>query len=239
MKVLEQLLFEKGKKYQNGLYHLTQILFAYNSNHIEGSRLSQEQTRYIYETNTVLAEQNGMIPVDDIMETKNHFALFDFMLLSAQEPLSESLIKKFHKILKSGTTDAATSWFRVGEYKAIANVIGTTETAAPKDVPQKMQQLLTAYHTSKPTFEDIVDFHYQFEQIHPFQDGNGRVGRMIMFKECLANEITPFIVLDEEKMYYYQGLKKYKSERGYLIETCRHFQDVYQNLIKKYSFPHN
>ena len=224
-------------KLKGGLYHLTQIKLAYNSNRIEGSRLPDDQTRLIFETNSINAPSDETTNVDDIIETVNHFACFDYMLKTAAEPLSEDMIKEFHRILKTGTSDARRDWFKIGMYKARPNEVGDSKTTAPGKVADEMKKLLTAYMRKKPqSLEDIVDFHYSFERIHPFQDGNGRVGRIIMFKECLANGIMPFIIDHEHKLFYYRGLKEFKSERGFLMDTCRSSQDAYGKLVD-YFFP--
>lgn len=238
MNLLEVFRDEKSSAHKGGLYHQTQIKLAYNTNRIEGSRLSEDQTRYIYETNTIFVENGDTTAnVDDILETVNHFTCFDYMLDIAHEKLSEEIIKRFHYLLKTNTSDSRKAWFRVGDYKTKPNVVGGIETTLPEEVATDMQTLLSAY-TSKAnkTFEDIVDFHYQFERIHPFQDGNGRVGRLIIFKECLANNIVPFIVEDDYKFYYYRGLKEYPSIKEYLIDTCLSAQDNYKLMIK-YFFP--
>lgn len=235
MTPLELLRAERKAKYSGGLYHLTQIMFAYNNNHIEGSKLTEEQTRYIYEMKSFFPKGSNPIQVDDVVETVNHFRLFDYMLDHAEEPLTESMIKEFHRILKTSTTDSALSWFRVGDYKAIGNVAGTMITADPDQVPSKMVSLLRRYHQKTVhSLEDLVDFHYQFERIHPFQDGNGRVGRMILFKECLKYGIKPFMILDRDKEFYYRGLQEYSNEKGYLIGTCQMAQDIYADQIKRF-----
>ncbi|MHA6533939.1 Fic family protein [Paenibacillus sp. BAC0078] len=235
--LLELLQEEMKMGLKGGLYHQTQIKLAYNSNRIEGSRLSEDQTRYIFETNTINVEPEETASVDDIIETVNHFACFDYMLAHAQEDLSEEMIKEFHRILKRNTSDERKDWFRVGEYKARPNVVGDMKTAAPGKVAGVMGKLLTAYH-QKPgvLFEDIIDFHYEFECIHPFQDGNGRVGRIIMFKECLKYDILPFIIGHEHKLFYYRGLKEYPVEKGYLLDTCLSAQDRYEAEVD-YFFP--
>ena len=192
MDFLEELLAERENKYKGGLYHRTQILFAYNSNHIEGSRLTEDQTRFIFETKSFFPDGGNPIRVDDVVETTNHFRLFDYMLDHALEPLSEAIIKEFHRILKTGTTDEALAWFNVGEYKAVANMVGDIRTATPKQVPIRMKALLSQWESKRThIIEDLADFHYRFETIHPFQDGNGRVGRMILFKECLGKWVDP------------------------------------------------
>lgn len=235
--LLELLQEEMKMGLKGGLYHQTQIKLAYNSNRIEGSRLSEDQTRYIYETNTIHVEPEETASVDDIIETVNHFACFDYMLAHAQEDLSEEMIKEFHRILKRNTSDDRKDWFRVGDYKARPNVVGDMKTAAPGKVAGVMGKLLTAYH-QKPSvlFQDIIDFHYEFECIHPFQDGNGRVGRIIMFKECLKYDILPFIIGHEHKLFYYRGLKEYPVEKGYLLDTCLSAQDRYE-AEADYFFP--
>lgn len=235
--VLDILREQKEMGLKGNLYHITQINFAYNTNHIEGSTLTEEQTRYIYETNTlVLEDGNSQAKVDDIIETSNHFKLVDYMLDIADKILTEDMIKEFHKILKTGTSDERKSWFNVGDYKALANEVGGNETSNPKDVASDINKLLNWYNSlEKVTFEDIVKFHSDFEKIHPFQDGNGRVGRIIMFKECLKNNIIPFIILDKDKLFYYRGLNEcqHGSEKGYLTDTCLNVQDQYQKLIEK------
>lgn len=236
--VLDILREQKEMELKGNLYHITQINFAYNTNHIEGSTLTEEQTRYIYETNTlVLEDGNSQAKVDDIIETSNHFKLVDYMLDVADKTLTEDMIKEFHKILKNGTSDERKSWFNVGDYKALANEVGGNSTSNPKDVANDMKKLLNWYNSlEKVTFEDIVKFHSDFEKIHPFQDGNGRVGRIIMFKECLKNDIIPFIILDKDKLFYYRGLNEYQhgGEKGYLTDTCLNAQDQYQKLIEKF-----
>ena len=237
-RILDILKEQKEMNLKGNLYHITQINFAYNTNHIEGSTLTEEQTRYIYETNTLFIEYNNSITkVDDIIETSNHFKLVDYMLNVADMPISENMIKEFHKILKTGTSDERKSWFNVGEYKSLANEVGGQNTSKPEEVEQKMNKLLEWYNSlDKVEFEDIVKFHSEFEKIHPFQDGNGRVGRIIMFKECLKNNIIPFIILDKDKLFYYRGLNEYQNggEKGYLIDTCLNAQDQYQKLIDKF-----
>ncbi len=217
---------------RGGLYHLTQIKLAYNSNRIEGSQLSEDQTRYIYETNTISVEPNDTASVDDIVETINHFSCFDYMLAHADKKLTEKMIKEYHHLLKRNTSDERKEWFRVGQYKARPNMVGDNETTPPAKVASEIQRLLTDYHIKdKITFDDMVDFHYQFEKIHPFQDGNGRVGRIIMFKECLKNNIMPFIIDHKHKLFYYRGLKEYQLEKGFLIDTCLSSQDRYGEMV--------
>lgn len=235
--VLEVLREQKEMGLKGNLYHNTQIMFSYNTNHIEGSKLTEEQTRYIFETNTILFEGGTVASVDDILETANHFKLADYMLDIADQNLTEDIIKKFHKILKEGTMDSRKEWFNVGDYKKLANEAGNMKTSSPKQTPKDMQKLMEWYNSlAKVTIKEIIEFHARFEKIHPFQDGNGRVGRIIIFKECLKNNIIPFIILDKDKLYYYRGLKEYqnKTEKGYLIDTCLNAQDEYTKMIEYY-----
>lgn len=234
--ILNILREQKEMRLKGNLYHITQINFAYNTNHIEGSTLTEEQTRYIYETNTLVLENgNDKANVDDIIETANHFKLVDYMLDVADKTLTSDMIKEFHKMLKTGTSDERKSWFNVGEYKKLENEVAGQETIKPEDVENAMTELLNKYNSlDKVRFDDIVKFHKDFESIHPFQDGNGRIGRIIMFKECLKNNITPFIILDKDKIYYYRGLKEYDIEKGYLVDTCLNAQDQYQLLVDKF-----
>ena len=226
--LLAKLKEEKAIKLKGGIYHQTQIKLAYNSNHIEGSRLTEEQTRYIYETNTVGVEQEPA-NVDDILEAVNHFQCFDFLIDSALDTLDERWIKNANKILKSGTSDSRLEWFNVGEYKSQRNMVGDTPTTLPENVQEEMAKLLFEYNRiDKVSLENILDFHVKFERIHPFQDGNGRVGRLIIFKECLKNNIVPFIIEDDLKMFYYRGLKEWNNEKGYLTDTCLTAQDRYK-----------
>ena len=217
---------EKDSSLKGGIYHKIQIDLTYNSNHIEGSRLSHDQTRFIFETKT-LGITDDAVKVDDIVETVNHFRCIDLAIEGANTKLSESFIKQLHYILKTGTTDAQKSWFKVGDYKMIENEVGGSETVRPEDVGSEMKTLLADYNSkSEITFDDILDFHVRFESIHPFQDGNGRVGRLIMFKECLKHNIVPFIITEELKMFYCRGIKEWKNERGYLRDTCLTGQDA-------------
>ena len=233
--VLEVLREQKEMKLKGNLYHNTQIIFAYNTNHIEGSKLTEDQTRYIYETNTLLTEKETITNLDDIIETVNHFKLVDYMLDVADKELTEGMIKEFHKILKEETSDSRKDWFNVGDYKKLANEAGNMKTTLPKNVQKDMIKLMQWYNSlGKITIENIIEFHYRFECIHPFQDGNGRVGRIISFKECLKNNIVPFIILDKDKLFYYRGIKEYKNEKGYLIDTCLNAQDQYKEMIKYY-----
>ena len=231
MPLLVVLRQEKEARLKGGIYHKTQIDLTYNSNHIEGSRLTHDQTRYIFETNTIGIEGES-IRVDDIIETTNHFRCIDLIIDRAEERLTESLIKELHLILKSGTSDSRKDWFTVGDYKRLPNEVGGNETTAPEDVHREMQTLLKEYNGKKQkSFEDIIDLHQRFESIHPFQDGNGRVGRLVMFKECLANGYVPFIITEEHKMFYYRGLREWNNVRGYLLDTCLTAQDNYKAVL--------
>ena len=229
--LLEVLCREKESRLKGGIYHRTQVDLTYNSNHIEGSRLTHEQTRFIFETNTIGVE-GETLRVDDIIETANHFRCIDFIIDKAGERLTESFIKELHLLLKQGTSDSRKEWFAVGEYKRLPNEVGGSSTTAPADVHHEMKVLLNEYNSKKhKTFEDVIDFHQRFEAIHPFKDGNGRVGRLVMFKECLANGFVPFIITDELKMFYYRGLQEWGSVRGYLLDTCLTAQDNYKALL--------
>lgn len=229
--LLEILQHEKAARYSGGIYHKTQIEMTYNSNHIEGSRLTHDQTRYIFETNTI-GVTGEAVNVDDVIETANHFRCIDFIIEHAKSALTEKMIKKLHLMLKTGTSDARQDWFAVGAYKKMPNEVGGMATALPEDVAAEMQALLAAYSAKKAkTLEDILDFHVRFERIHPFQDGNGRVGRLIMFKECLKYGIVPFIIEDNLKMFYYRGLKEWGREKGYLTDTCLTAQDRYKAYL--------
>lgn len=226
--LLTRLREEKAAKTKGGIYHKVQVELTFNSNHIEGSRLSLDQTRLIFETATVGFEGDS-VRVDDIVETQNHFRAIDHIIDHAQNPLSEGMIKELHRILKTGTTDSAQSWFAVGEYKRLPNEVGGRKTALPEDVSREVRALLKAYEPrSKHTLKDIVGFHVGFERIHPFQDGNGRVGRLIMFKECLANDAVPFIIADDMKAFYYRGLSEWDAQKGYLTDTCLAAQDRFK-----------
>ena len=228
--ILKRLREEKDHKISGGLYHELQIRMAYNSNHIEGSSLSEEQTRSIFETNSLHGGEN--IDVDDIIEAVNHFGAFDYCIDVAEEELTEDIVKYIHYLLKSGTSGEKLSWFKVGEYKTMPNMVGGIETSSPEDVNEDMKSLLKAYGNKTDIFfEDIVEFHFNFERVHPFQDGNGRVGRLVAFKECLKNKITPFIVEDSKKSFYYRGLNEYKNDSTYLIETCYDGQDTIKAMI--------
>ena len=226
--LVARLRLEKDAGIPGGIYHKVQIELTYNSNHIEGSRLTHDQTRYIFETNTI-GISDETIKVDDIVETANHFKCIDQVIDMANFMLSESFVKQLHLLLKSGTSDSRKSWFAVGDYKRFENEVGGKETTKPSDVPKAMKKLLKEYNANKhKSLKEIIDFHYKFENIHPFQDGNGRVGRLIMFKECLRNGITPFIISDDIKQYYYRGLNEWKNEPGYLMDTCLTAQDRFK-----------
>ena len=229
--LLDILKEQKASKYSGGIYHKTQIELTYNSNHIEGSRLTHDQTRYIFETNTIGVEKE-VLNVDDVIETVNHFHCIDIIIDSARAVLTEKFIKDLHFILKNGTSDSRKDWFAVGDYKKLPNEVGGMDTTIPEEVADKMKTLLMEYNAKDAkTFEDILDFHVKFERIHPFQDGNGRIGRLIMFKECLKNNIVPFIVDDNLKMFYYRGLKEWDNEKGYLTDTCLAAQDKYKAYL--------
>ena len=238
MPLLVVLRQEKEAKLKGSIYHKTQIDLTYNSNHIEGSRLTHDQTRYIFETNTIGIEGES-VRVDDIIETTNHFRCIDLIIDRADEKLTESLIKELHLILKSGTSDSRKDWFTVGDYKRLPNEVGGNETTAPEDVHREMKALLKEYNGKKlKSFEDIIDLHQRFESIHPFQDGNGRVGRLVMFKECLANGYVPFIITEELKMFYYRGLREWNNVRGYLLDTCLAAQDNYKAVLDYFRIRH-
>ena len=231
MPLLVVLRQEKESKLKGGIYHKTQIDLTYNSNHIEGSRLTHDQTRYIFETNTIGIEGES-VRVDDIIETTNHFHCIDLIIDRAEERLTESLIKELHLILKSGTSDSRKEWFTVGDYKRLPNEVGGNETTAPEDVRREIKTLFKEYNSKKKkSFEDIIDLHQRFESIHPFQDGNGRVGRLVMFKECLANGHVPFIITEELKMFYYRGLREWPRIKEYLRDTCLTAQDNYKAVL--------
>ena len=233
-----RLAAEKKLGISGGIYHKVQIELTYNSNHMEGSRLTHDQTRYIFETNTVDAP-GGSVNIDDILETVNHFRCIDLIIDQAKRPLTESLIRQLHLILKSGTADSRKSWFAVGAYKRLANEVSGRETAAPKDVPGKMKELLSDYRKQEtPDLDDLLDLHYRFEAIHPFQDGNGRVGRLILFKECLRCGVVPFIIDDELKLFYYRGLQEWDRERGYLRDTCLAAQDKFKKILDYFRIPY-
>ena len=229
--LLEILQREKEISLPGGIYHKVQIELTYNSNHIEGSRLTHDQTRYIFETNTIGINAEN-VKVDDIVETTNHFRCIDLIIENASSALSQSFIKELHRVLKNSTSDSRLSWFAVGDYKKLPNEVGGRDTTLPEDVATEMMNLISSYNDKKnKTFEEILDFHYRFERIHPFQDGNGRVGRLILFKECLRNNIVPFIIDEELKMFYYRGLSEWTRERGFLVDTCLAAQDKFKTYL--------
>jgi len=231
MGLLDILKEQKAMRLKGGIYHRIQIDFTYNSNHIEGSRLTHDQTRYIFETNTIGITQEA-VNVDDVVETVNHFRCIDYVIDHAEEKLTEDFIKNLHRLLKTGTSDSLKDWFVVGDYKRLPNEVGGMETCLPEDVHREMRTLLKSYNAKKNyTFEDILDFHVRFESIHPFQDGNGRVGRLLMFKACLASSHVPFIITDELKMFYYRGLREWGHINGYLTDTCLTAQDNFKALL--------
>lgn len=236
--LLSILQEEKRTKYAGGIYHKTQIDLTYNSNHIEGSRLTHDQTRYMFETNTIGVE-NEVLNVDDVIETSNHFRCIDLIIDHAASTLSEHFIKKLHHILKTGTSDSRKDWFAVGEYKRLPNEVGGMQTSLPEEVADRMKALLSDYNAvPKKTLDDILDFHVRFERIHPFQDGNGRVGRLIMCKECLKYNIVPFIIEENLKLFYYRGLKEWYNEKGYLTDTCLTAQDKYKAYLDYFRIPY-
>jgi len=229
--LLQALREQKAMHMKGGIYHRTQIDLTYNSNHIEGSRLTHEQTRYIFETNTIGVSEEG-IRVDDVVETVNHFRCIDMIIDRATDKLSEGFLKELHRELKQGTSDSRKEWFRVGDYKRLPNEVGGMETCPPEEVHRQMKALIAAYNEKKRhDLEDIIDFHRRFEAIHPFQDGNGRVGRLVMFKECLASAIVPFIITDDLKMFYYRGLREWPNIKGYLLDACLTAQDNYKAVL--------
>ena len=236
--LLERLKSEKASYISGGIYHKIQIELTYNSNHIEGSKLTHDQTRYIFETNTIGVE-NDALNVDDIIETANHFKCIDMIIDNAKYKLTEKFIKQLHYTLKSGTSDSRKDWFNVGEYKKLPNEVGGKETAKPEDVATKIKALLKDYNQKEEhTLEEIIDFHYIFETIHPFQDGKGRVGRLIMFKDCLKNNIVPFIIDEDLKMFYYRGLSEWNNEKGYLTDTCLAAQDKFKKYLDYFKIPY-
>lgn len=235
--LLQLLRDEKEAKVSGGLYHELQVKMTYNSNHIEGSKLTEDQTRLIFETNTI--DTSDGVPVDDILETVHHFRAIDYVIDVAEQPLEEGIIKELHYILKHDTADSRLPWFAVGDYKKRANLVGGRETAKPKDVPKRMEEMLTVYNAlSFVTINDVIALHAEFEYIHPFQDGNGRVGRLVSLKECLRHGIIPFIIEDSKKLYYYRGLSKWKNEKGWLTDTCLDGQDTFIRLLDMLDIPY-
>lgn len=236
--LLAVLRSEKKSGIKGGIYHKVQIELTYNSNHIEGSRLTHDQTRYIYETNTIGIE-NGTVNVDDIVETVNHFKCIDMVIDAANQPPSEAFIKQLHRTLKNGTSDSRKDWFAVGAYKKLPNEVGGQDTTPPEMVTKKIKELFIAYNKQKSkTFFELIDFYVAFEAIHPFQDSNGRVGRLLLFKECLRNNIVPFIIDEELKLFYYRGLQEWKSEQGYLYDTCLAAQDKFKKYLDYFRVPY-
>lgn len=237
--LLEVLKAEKASRLHGRIYHKIQIDLTYNSNHMEGSCLTHDQTRYIFETNTI-GLSDTTIKVDDVVETANHFKCIDMIIDNAANKPSESFIKQLHAILKNGTSASRLDWFAVGDYKKLPNEVGGMDTTAPKDVGKKIKELLKDYNVkTDKSLDDLLDFHYRFECIHPFQDGNGRIGRLILFKECLRNNIVPFIIEDDIKMLYYRGLKEWQNERGYLIDTCLYAQDRFKKYLDYFNVPYD
>ena len=235
--ILQTLRDEKEAKISGGLYHELQVRMTFNSNHIEGSKLTEDQTRQIFETNTI--DVGDGIPVDDILETIHHFRAIDYVIDVAEEELTEEIIKHLHFILKHDTADSGLSWFAVGDYKKRANMVGGRETAKPKDVPVRMKSLLADYKAKKAvTINDVIAFHAELEYIHPFQDGNGRVGRLVALKECLRHNIIPFIIEDSKKHFYYRGLSEWRNEKGWLTDTCLDGQDTFIRLLETLDIPH-
>ena len=232
--LLAALREQKESKLKGGIYHRVQIDLTYNSNHIEGSRLTKEQTRYIFETNTIgITTENTRI--DDIMETVNHFRCIDYVIDHASDKITETHIKQLHLILKTNTSDSQKPWFAMGDYKRLANAVGEEETAQPEEVHKKMKALLATYHAIKKIqFDDILDFHVKFEHIHPFQDGNGRVGRLVMFWQCLQSNIVPFIITDDLRLFYYRGIQNWGKINGYLRDTCLTAQDNFKDILDYY-----
>lgn len=236
--LLELLKAEKAAKIHGGMYHKIQIDLTYNSNHMEGSQLTHDQTRYIFETNTI-GVSNTSVKVDDVVETANHFQCVDMVIENAAYPISESFIKQLHAVLKNGTTDSRLDWFSVGDYKKLPNEVGGMPTALPENVGSEMKRLIADYNAKKEkTLDDLLEFHYRFERIHPFQDGNGRVGRLILFKECLRNQIVPFIIEDDLKMFYYRGLAEWERKQGYLRDTCLTAQDRFKTYLDYFRIPY-
>lgn len=232
--LLKMLRDQMEGKVKGGIYHRVQIDMTYSSNHMEGSRLTHDQTRYIFETNTI-GQTDAPVNVDDIIETANHFRVIDHIIAETGGKLTEAYIKRLHLLLKSGTSGQSKSWFNTGNYKQLPNEVGGNDTVAPEDVHEAVKALLAEYNSKRhPTFEDIIDFHQRFEAIHPFQDGNGRVGRLIMFRECLRHGYVPFIITEELKMYYYNGLRHWPAVKGYLLDTCLTAQDNFKLLLRKF-----
>ena len=237
IRIKKELIRQKKSKFKGNIYHFSQVSFAYNSNKIEGSRLTEDQTEAIFDTQSIISKSENLIKLDDLIEVKNHFKLFDYILDSIDEILTEDMILKMHKMLKRGTSDEDSPLYNVGGFKKVPNIIGlqnVIETSSPENVRNDLEELLIDYEKlQEVTLKDIIDFHVRFERIHPLSDGNGRIGRLIMFKECLKNNIVPFIILDEEKAFYMRGLKEYNKDRKYLKDTILHFQDIYDEMCNR------
>lgn len=235
-KLTELLIDERKAKRKGGIYHKTQVKLAYNSNRIEGSKLTEEQTRYIFETRTIGFKEQEAVPVDDIIETTNHFVAFDYLIDTISQPLSIDIIKQFHKIIKSSTSDAQKPYFNVGDWKKLANEVGEARTTLPEDVDREMHDLSDWYASQKNvSIETLAKYHFYFESIHPFQDGNGRVGRLILFRECLRNDIVPFVIDNDHKTFYYRGLREFEHAPSYLVDTMKSAQDTYAEWLKYFS----
>lgn len=230
------LIDEQQAHRKGGLYHKTQVQLAYNSNRIEGSKLTEEQTRYIFETRTIGFKDQEAVPVDDIIETTNHFVAFDYLLRTIREPLSDDMIKEFHRLLKTGTADVQKPYFNVGDWKQLANEVGGRQTCRPADVAEAMREL-SGWYSGHRTFTilTLAEYHWRFERIHPFQDGNGRVGRLVLFRECLRHDIMPFVIDNEHKLYYYRGLSEFSSTPGFLVGTMQSAQETYAAWIKYFN----
>lgn len=237
IRIKKELIRQKKCKFKGNIYHFSQVSFAYNSNKIEGIRLTEDQTEAIFDTQSIISKSENLIKLDDLIEVKNHFKLFDYILDNIDEVLTKDMILKMHKMLKRGTTDEDSPLYNVGGFKKVPNIIGlqnVIETSSPENAENDLEELLLDYKKlQEVTLKDIIDFHVRFERIHPLSDGNGRIGRLIMFKECLKNNIIPFIILDEEKAFYMRGLKEYNKDRKYLKDTILHFQDIYDEMCNK------
>ena len=237
--LLVRLQEERASRTPGGIYHKVQVELTYNSNHMEGSRLTRDQTRFIFETATVGVE-GEVLRIDDVIEAANHFRCIDYVIDHARDPLSEELVKKLHSMLKSSTSDANKDWFAVGDYKLLPNEVGGRNTTSPENVAIEMREIIIAYEMlPSHTLDDVIAFHVAFERIHPFQDGNGRVGRLIMFKECLRHGITPFVISDDMKLFYYRGLARWSNEKGWLTDTCLAAQDTFKEWLNYYRIPYS
>ena len=236
--LLARLREELSARTSGGIYHKVQVELTYNSNHMEGNRLTHDQTRLIFETSTIGPEGKS-VRVDDVIEASNHFRCIDYVITHADDALSESLLKDLHRILKTSTSDSGRDWFAVGYYKLLPNEVGGRETTAPEDVAREVRGLISSYETNRAaTLEDIVSFHVSLERIHPFQDGNGRVGRLVMFKECLRHGVTPFVIGDDTELFYYRGLSRWDAERGWLMDTCLAAQDTFKGWLDYFHIPY-